>query len=189
MSAVIEKFHHATVNRENIMEKLAVAILVLLVLSACASSPKTNSPQVSQPAAATSSPQAGILPQAETESAKLAEQLQAMQKKSVYFDFDKYVVEPVYRDVVQQQADFIKDHGNEAVTLKGNADERGSDEYNLALGEKRASDVRKDLELLGVPEKRITILSLGEEKPRLTCHEESCWKENRRVDFVYNPNP
>ena len=112
-----------------------------------------------------------------------------MQKKSVYFDFDKYVVEPVYRDVVQQQADFIKDHGNEAVTLKGNADERGSDEYNLALGEKRASDVRKDLELLGVPEKRITILSLGEEKPRLTCHEESCWKENRRVDFVYNPNP
>lgn len=173
------------------MEKLAVVVLVLLALSACASSPKTNPPKVSQPepAAATSTPQTGTLSGGETEAKKLAGQLQDMQKKSVYFDFDKYVVEPVYRDIVQQQADFIKEHGNEIVTLQGNADERGSDEYNLALGERRASDVRKNLELLGIPEKQIKIVSLGEEKPRLTCHEETCWKENRRVDFVYNLNP
>lgn len=182
------------------MEKLAVVVLVLLVLSACASSPKTtspqvasspktNPPQVSQPEATTSHIQAGTLSQAEIEARKLAGQLQDMQRKSVYFDFDKYAVEPMYRVVVQQQADFIKGHGNGTVTLQGNSDERGSDEYNLALGERRASDVRKNLELLGIPEKQIKIVSLGEEKPRLTCHEESCWKENRRVDFVYNLNP
>lgn len=171
------------------MQKLAVVVLVLLVLSACASSPKANPPQVSQPAATTSPPQTGTLSGVESEAKKLAGPLQDMQKKSVYFDFDKYVIEPVYRDVVQQQTDFIKAHENETVVLQGNADERGSDEYNLALGERRASDVRKDLELLGIPEKQIKIVSLGEEKPRLTCHEETCWKENRRVDFVYNLNP
>jgi len=171
------------------MEKLAVAVSVLLMLSACASSPKTNPAQVSQPAAAVNTPQAKPLSLAETDSEKLARQLQELQKKSIYFDFDKDAVKPEYRDVVQQQADFIKGHGNETVTLQGNADERGSDEFNLALGERRSGSVRKALEILGVSGKQIKTLSLGEEKPRLSCHEEKCWKENRRVDFVYNQHP
>ena len=173
------------------MQKSVVAVSLLLVLSACASSPKSNPAPTPAPppAAAASSPSTGTVSDSDAESKKLAAQLQDLQKKSVYFDFDKYVVEPTYRDVLQQQGDFLKAHGNETVTLQGNADERGSNEYNLALGEKRANAVRKYLELWGVSERQIKILSLGEEKPRLTCHEEKCWKENRRVDFVYGPNP
>ncbi len=72
--------------------------------------------------------------------------------------------------------------------MEGNADERGSAEYNLALGDRRANAVRKNLELLGIPTAQIKTLSFGEEKPRLLCHEEKCWQENRRDDFVHKLN-
>jgi peptidoglycan-associated lipoprotein len=116
---------------------------------------------------------------------KLASDLNEIQKLSVYFDFDKSEIKPEYQDVLKRQAAFMMAHSNDSVTVLGNADERGSDEYNLALGDRRANTARKFLELLGVPAARISTKSLGEEKPRLTCHEEKCWKENRRDDFVH----
>ena len=122
------------------------------------------------------------------EAEKLAAEVQDIQKQSVYFDFDQSVIKPEYRDVIQQQAEFAKAHNNDMVTVQGNADERGSEEYNLALGERRANASKKMLELLGVPAAQITTVSFGEEKPRLTCHEEKCWKENRRDDFVHKMN-
>ncbi|MGB8410375.1 MAG: OmpA family protein, partial [Gallionella sp.] len=84
-----------------------------------------------------------------------------------------------------KQAAFLKAHNNDVVTIEGNCDERGSPEYNLALGDRRADAARKSLEILGVPETQIKVVSFGLEKPRLTCHEERCWKENRRDDFVH----
>jgi peptidoglycan-associated lipoprotein len=72
--------------------------------------------------------------------------------------------------------------------LEGNADERGSREYNLALGQNRAEAVKHALQLLGVPDSQVEVVSFGEEKPRSTCHEEKCWAENRRVD-VSNKKP
>lgn len=108
--------------------------------------------------------------------------LQHTQKDSVYFDFDSFNIKPEYMKVIQQQAGLLNaNHGS--VTLEGNSDERGSAEYNLALGDKRAYTVRKSLELLGVKGTRIDVVSFGEEKPRSSCHEEKCWSENRRVDF------
>jgi peptidoglycan-associated lipoprotein len=158
-----------------------------IVLAACSSVPKTAPAPTPQPEAKQEAPAPEVKmagpSQAEIDAKKLADELQLLKDKSVYFDFDKSFIKPEFHDTVQQQAEFIKSHGNDVVTLEGNCDERGSEEYNLALGERRASAVRKMLEALGVPEGQMKTVSYGEDRPRLTCHEERCWKENRRVDF------
>ncbi len=179
------------------MKKIAI-VLVSFLFAACASTPKLTPPKettASSPAitksetAISSAPEKNVsVSSAEIEARKLAAELQALQKKSVYFDFDKYVIKPEYLDVIRQQAEFIKTHKNDIATVGGNADERGSAEYNLALGDRRANAARKNLELLGVPATQIKTLSLGEEKPRLSCHEEKCWQENRRDDFSHKLN-
>jgi len=174
---------------------LATLALLTLLLSACASTPKATTAQESSQGSTVSNGQAGsaaetsIAGSANVVSSDLAAQLQALQQKSVYFDFDEFVVKPEYHAVIEQQADFMKAHANVVVTLEGNADERGSGEYNLSLGSKRAFAVRKSLEVMGIPGHRIETVSLGEEKPRLTCHEEQCWKENRRTDFIFKSVP
>lgn len=172
------------------MKKISV-VLATLLLAACASTPKSSVPQ--QPAAARAPEAANTqaLSAAEIEARRLAAEraeMQELQKQSVYFDFDQYSVKPEFQSRIQKQADFIKSHGKDVVTLEGNADERGSEEYNLALGDKRAGAVRKSLTLLGVSESSLKTSSYGEEKPRLTCHEERCWQENRRVDFAHKLN-
>ncbi|MBP8267260.1 MAG: peptidoglycan-associated lipoprotein Pal [Zoogloea sp.] len=122
---------------------------------------------------------------AEMEARKLEAERAELAKKSVYFGFDQYAVDAKYRDVVKQHSDFIAAHPNDTVMIQGNADERGSREYNLALGQKRAEAVRKALTLLGVADSRLEAVSFGSEKPRETCHEERCWAENRRVDLQH----
>lgn len=172
------------------MKKFAAVIAVLfavVALASCSSTPKTAPPAAAQPAA---EKQAAPVPEqpappAKTDANALAGQLRALEGKSVYFDFDKSAIKPEYGDVIQQQADFIKAHGNDTVTIQGNCDERGSAKYNLALGERRADAVRKELEALGVPASQLKTVSFGKGKPRLTCHSEKCWKENRRADFVH----
>lgn len=169
------------------MKKIAV-VLVSLLFAACASTPKT-SPQAGE----NSAPQASTITAtsvspSELESKKLAAEIQALQQQSIYFDLDKSTVKSEYKDTLQKQADFIKANKNDTVTIQGNCDERGSPEFNLALGEKRTDVARKDLELLGVPASQIKTVSFGLEKPRLSCHEEKCWKENRRDDFVHTLN-
>lgn len=163
---------------------LAVIFIASFAISACSTAPKVAEAPTPKQETAAASPVATTASAAEVEAKNLAAQLHEMQKKSVYFDFDEYAIKPEYREVIQQQAEFIKAHGNIVVTLEGNADERGSSEYNLSLGAKRADAVRKSLDMIGVPDSRIKTVSLGEAHPRLTCHEEKCWQENRRVDFI-----
>jgi peptidoglycan-associated lipoprotein len=175
------------------MKKIAV-VLVPVLLAACSSMPAQNASQASQAASKPATNESRVIEKsisvssAEIEAKKLAAEVQELQKQSIYFDFDKYVVKPEYLEVVRRQAEFIKAHKNDIVTVEGNADERGSNEYNLALGEKRATTARKNLELLGIPATQINTVSFGEEKPRLSCHEEKCWKENRRDDFAHKLN-
>lgn len=119
----------------------------------------------------------------DTANTAAASEAQSLIVKSIYFDFDKFVVKPEYRDIVAHEVEILRNHKNVVVTVEGNADERGSSEYNLALGDKRANAVKKSLELLGMSASRINVVSYGETKPKLTCHEEKCWHENRRVDF------
>jgi peptidoglycan-associated lipoprotein len=166
------------------MKKIPV-VLVSLLFAACASTPKpttqgseNSTPQASAVTTASVSP-------SELETKKLDAEIQGLEQQSIYFDLDKSTINSEYKDVLQKQADFIKANKNDTVTIQGNCDERGSPEYNLSLGEKRADAARKSLEILGVPASQIKTVSFGMEKPRLACHEEKCWKENRRDDFVH----
>ena len=104
---------------------------------------------------------------------------------SVYFDFDKSVIRPDQVSAITENANLANAYANDYVTLQGNCDERGSREYNLALGQRRADAVKQRLLLLGIPETRIETVSFGREKPRDLCHNESCWSMNRRADFVH----
>ena len=106
-------------------------------------------------------------------------------KSSVYFDYDSYVIRSDGRPVVDAHARFLSQQPARKVTIQGNADERGSREYNLALGQKRAESVRRALRLQGVGDTQMEAVSLGKEQPRCTASTESCWAENRRGDFVY----
>lgn len=172
------------------MKTLAVVIAASLALAACASN-KTEPSVASTPAApvavtAPAAPQSAALSQAEIDAQALKAEVEGLQKKSVYFAFDSAKIAPEYSANLQQQAAFIKAHGQDVVTVSGNADERGSEEYNLALGQKRAAAVQHELKLSGVADNKVKAISYGESQPRLTCHEESCWKENRRVDFTHS---
>ena len=106
-------------------------------------------------------------------------------KRSVYFDFDSNVVKDEYRGLVQAHSRYIADHRSQHVRIEGNCDERGSREYNLALGQRRAEAVKKVMTVLGAPDSTIETVSYGEEKPAAAGHDESAWAQNRRADIKY----
>jgi peptidoglycan-associated lipoprotein len=108
-----------------------------------------------------------------------------LSQRSIYFDLDKYDVKDEYKDLVAAHAKYLVDHKGFKVLLQGNTDERGSREYNLSLGQKRAESVKRSLTLLGVKEDQIESVSLGEEKPKNPGHDETAWAENRRADILY----
>lgn len=103
----------------------------------------------------------------------------------IYFDFDSFTVKPEYQGLVDQHARFLQGNRGRSVAVEGHTDERGSREYNLALGQKRADVVKQALMLLGAKESQIESVSLGEEKPRCEDRTENCYAENRRGDMLY----
>jgi peptidoglycan-associated lipoprotein len=109
-----------------------------------------------------------------------------LSKRSVFFDFDSFVVKDEYRPMLEAHAGYLMSKPDAHVILQGNADERGSREYNLALGQKRAEAVRKSLAVLGVKDSQMEAISFGEEKPRNEGHTEAAYAENRRTDVVYS---
>jgi peptidoglycan-associated lipoprotein len=106
-------------------------------------------------------------------------------KRSVYFDLDSYDVKPEYRSLVEAHAAFLRKNPGRKVVVEGNTDERGSREYNLSLGQKRAEAVKKMLVLLGVPESQLEAVSFGEEKPKAQGKDDASFAENRRGDLSY----
>src|SRR5689334_19033470 len=104
--------------------------------------------------------------------------------RSIYYDFDKYELKPESRALIEAHARYLRENPNVKVRIEGNADERGSAEYNLALGQQRSNGVLKVMTLLGVPEGRIEAVSFGKEKPKAAGHDEGSWAENRRSDIV-----
>ena len=106
-------------------------------------------------------------------------------KRSVFFDFDSNAVKDEYRGLVQAHTRFMTDKRDMRIRIEGNCDERGSREYNLALGQRRAESVKKVMTVLGVSDGRIETTSYGEEKPVAQGHDESSWAQNRRADIKY----
>ena len=108
-----------------------------------------------------------------------------LSRRSVYFDFDSFIVKSEFTPLVEAHARFLTQNPDMRMMIQGNTDERGSREYNLALGQKRAEAVKQALLLLGARESQVEAVSLGEEKPRCYDSNESCFSENRRSDMLY----
>jgi len=168
---------------------LAVAVLSI-VLSACTSTP------LSTPETPASSAVTPATPSTPDVAAKSATATQAQpshldansllaKETSVYFDFDVFTIKNEFTAMIERHASYLKAHPELDVKLEGNADERGGREYNLALGQKRSEAVKRALITLGAGAKQLEAISFGEEKPKMTGHDETSWAENRRVDFVY----
>ncbi|MDP1952146.1 MAG: peptidoglycan-associated lipoprotein Pal, partial [Betaproteobacteria bacterium] len=103
----------------------------------------------------------------------------------IFYDYDKYDVKDEYKPLLQAHASYLAKHRDAKILIQGNCDERGSREYNIALGQKRADGVKKILQLMGVQEGQMESVSLGEEKPRCTETAEACYSQNRRSDMLY----
>ncbi len=105
--------------------------------------------------------------------------------RSVYFDFDQAALKPEFNGLIERHGKFLLANPKVAVKIEGNADERGSAEYNLALGQKRAEAVLESLKIYGVKDTQLEAISWGSEKPKVTGHDESAWAQNRRADVQY----
>jgi len=103
--------------------------------------------------------------------------------EAIYFDCDRAFIRPEFRPILKEKADYLKDNPNVRIRIEGNCDERGTNEYNLALGERRANSANKFLVSLGVSPDQIEIVSYGEERPLALGHSKGAWAQNRRDDF------
>ena len=173
------------------MKKLVIGMLLVNLLAACASQKPKEAPVTeAKPEPAAEAPKRveaapAPAPVAQVAVDPLNDPNSILAKRSTYYPFDVYVVQDADKPLVQAHAQYLSEHGNRNVRLEGNCDERGSNEYNLGLGQRRADGVKKMLEVGGAKDSQIETVSYGEEKPRLACHEEKCWKENRRTDLNY----
>ncbi|GBC79971.1 Outer membrane lipoprotein Omp16 [bacterium HR09] len=183
---------------------LGVGMLVILTLAVGCSRPKpVVAPEVSrpsQPAAPAAEPapsrevapepavQPASLPESEVSASELPADVEAINKagylKDVFFDTDKADLRPDARELLAQNARWLLQHPTVKILIEGHCDERNTNEYNLALGWRRANAVKDYLVSLGVAADRISTISYGEERPFATCHDESCWWQNRRAHFV-----
>lgn len=119
------------------------------------------------------------------QSSGTEEQLFSQNIKDVFYDYDSYDISSQYQSVLQANARFLTQHPNMKFTIEGHCDERGSTEYNLALGDNRATAAKQALVQMGVTPDRIRTISYGKEKPFCTESNEQCWQQNRRAHFVY----
>ena len=159
------------------------------LLAACSSTPVATPPP--SPVVAKQAPMAA--PAARTES-KIAAVVvpdhlnpNSLLSKDhiVYFEFDDFSVQPQYSTLLERHARYLAAHPGLAIKVAGNADERGSAEYNLALGQKRAEAVLRAMKLYGVKDKQVEAVSWGKEKPVALGHDESAWAQNRRAELDY----
>jgi len=177
------------------VQKLLISALFATMLAACGTTPTTDSGVPVEDrnvasgttGATTAGSTAGNV--AGTAGASQGNRLRdpnsPLSKRSIYFDFDSYAVRDDYKPLIDAHARYLQSEKNGRMTIQGNTDERGSREYNIALGQRRADAVKKMMLLLGATESQIETVSFGKEKPRNPGHDEGAWTENRRDDFVY----
>ena len=167
------------------MKKLVISIVLLNLLAACASQkPKEAAAPAPAPVAA-AAPAAAPAAPAQTAVDPLNDPHSILAGRSTYYPFDVSVVQAADKPLVEAHAKYLSQHPEHKVRLEGNCDERGSAEYNLGLGQRRADGVMKMLEAGGAKASQLSSISYGKEKPRATGHNEAAWAQNRRTDIDY----
>jgi peptidoglycan-associated lipoprotein len=179
------------------MTRILAAALVAGMLAACSSTPtkeQEGAKVEDRTAAATPPPAeparpAPVITKPTAPGAVATDPLKdpgnILSKRSIYFDFDSNAVKEEFRPVVAAHAKYLSQNGGTRVRIEGNTDERGSREYNLALGHRRADAVKQMMQVLGASPGQIETVSFGEEKPRAQGSDERAWAENRRADIKY----
>ena len=173
-----------------ILKNLPILFGAVVILAACSSTPvATPAPkpvvQVAQPnpvkpaPAAQSKVQSTVIPPYLDPTNALSIQ------RSVYFDYDVFSIKPNFNQMLELHGKYLAGNPKLAIRVEGNADERGSTEYNLALGQKRAETVVRALKVYGVKDSQVEAVSWGKEKPKAEGHDEAAWAQNRRVDLGY----
>ena len=190
---------------------LLVLFVSLMMIFSCAKrqvkveekvkAPEAVPPKVVEKKEVAPAPSAPKVPYGETEAYKKAEaerqarlrelekrqrlidEMQQFMNEKIYFDFDKYELKPEAKRILRKKAEWLKRHPEFFLRIEGHCDERGTNEYNMALGEKRAQAAKKYLISLGIYEKRIRTISFGEERPVDPRHNEEAWAKNRRDEF------
>jgi peptidoglycan-associated lipoprotein len=166
--------------------RITIALMIVLTLAACKTAPKTEPVKETAPPAKTEvATQAAPDPRDYADARNFDNPESLLSKRVVYFDFDKSTVRPEYRAIVSAHAAYASAHGSARVTLEGHADERGTREYNLGLGERRGNAVDALMAAQGARSDQLTVVSYGEERPVCRVSDEECWSLNRRVEIVY----
>ena len=181
------------------MRNLWIAAVFVAVLAGCASTPdeqeaagvEDRKPGAKPPTGAQSQPiqQPGVAGVDLTKPGArsiLTDPNSPLSKRSIYFDYDRYDVKDEFRPLVELHARYLRDNPQMKMLIQGNTDERGSREYNLALGQRRSEAIKRMMLLMGAREDQIEAVSLGEEKPKAQGSTEEAWAQNRRGDILYS---
>ncbi len=184
--------------------RFLITMIPIALLAACATTGETtggeegatgttaSAPAETRPSAP--APSSGGMEGAETMAAPaesgfagdpLSDPTSILAKRVVYFDFDSTEIKPEFQAIIEAHGRYLAEHPDVTVTLEGHADERGTREYNMALGERRAKAVRRFLAAQGASFSQMKVVSYGEERPVAFGHDEASWRLNRRVEIVY----
>lgn len=168
--------------------RLLLALVIAVSISACkttepAAEPAPEEPAETKPAEVTTAP--ALDPRDYTDARNFDNSESLLSKRVIYFDFDKSEIKAEYRPIIAAHAAYASANGSARVTLEGHADERGTREYNLGLGERRGNAVSGLLSAAGARGSQLDTVSYGEERPVCRVSDDSCWSQNRRVEIVY----
>jgi peptidoglycan-associated lipoprotein len=181
--------------QQNINAKLIAIAVASIFMVACKSTPIAPAKvEDKSPGATTTAPSAdtGSVKEVAIDSNAndasnnpLKDPNNILSKRSIYFDFDSDAIRAEFRPLIEAHGKYLLANGNAKMVVQGNADERGTREYNLSLGQRRSVAVKKALNLLGVKDSQIETVSYGEEKATQNCADEACFSPNRRADIVH----
>lgn len=167
------------------MLRTHLLVSTAVLLAACSTTPTQPVAETKPAAPASVAKPAAPEPVAETLPPHRDPNSELSKNNAVYFAYDKFVIEEKYKPAIELHSHYLVSHPELHVRLEGNADERGSSEYNLALGNKRATAVQHAMGVLGVKENQMESISYGKDKPLAIGHDETSWAQNRRTDIVY----
>jgi len=182
--------------RSEAMKRLIFGFSILTLLAGCSSSPTTEQPGAAvedrtkpkvldQPPIKPAQPDTKPFKDTTVTGNPLKDPNNILSKRSIFFDYDSNLIKDEFKPIVTAHARYLQQNQKAKMRVEGNADDRGSREYNLALGQRRAEAVKQMMQLLGARADQVESVSFGEEKPRCTDPAESCWSQNRRGDIAY----